>query len=187
MATIIMSIGVPGSGKTTVMKHIAALNGFEYIGPDVLCLEKYEDEMEHADDKAIWVELRSRVADTLAKGKTIVVDSTFHTVQRRAHFMEFVRANGATMIEGLYFDIPLETVLTRNEGRGEGGGKLTSRDYITQVHPELAEHPPKLEEGFDVLLKINEEGIITELKSGPESLLRSMLQAAGYKLQAISI
>ena len=88
-----MSVGIPGSGKTTVMKKVAEQGGFEYVGPDALRLEKYQNEMDHADDKEIWVELRARVADALEKGKTIVVDSTFHTAKRRAHFIEFARAN----------------------------------------------------------------------------------------------
>ncbi len=187
MATVIMSIGIPGSGKTTVLKKIAQQGDFEYVGPDSLRFEKYENEMEHADDKAIWVELRARVHDALTKGKTIVVDSTFHTAKRRAHFMEFAREHGATEIEGLYFDIPLEIVLARNQGRGSEGGKLASGEYIRAVYPELRDHPPMPGEGFDTLLKIDEKGIMTELKSEPESLLLQMLQATGYKLRAMSI
>src|SRR3989344_6436563 len=154
MAVVIMSTGVPGSGKSTVMRKIAQWGSFEITGPDAIRLEKHNDETNHEDDQAIWVELRSQVAAAMKAWRTIVIDSTFHTKQRRAHFLEFARANGAKKIEALYFDIPLETLLSRASSRHESGGKEMSGDYIRQAHAELQNNLPTPEEGFDELLRI---------------------------------
>lgn len=171
MATIIMSMGVPGSGKTAVLRKIFEWDSFEYIAPDDIRLEKWGNENDHSDDKAIWVVARSRVADAIKRGKNILFDSTFSTIKRRAHFMEFARANGIAVIEGLYFDIPLETVLTRNLERGTTGGKVASSDYIREAHAELQSSPPRPEEGFDVLLRIDQNSNVTVIKSRPDSIL----------------
>jgi len=34
MKKVIMGIGIPGSGKTTILKEFADKNGYEYICPD---------------------------------------------------------------------------------------------------------------------------------------------------------
>lgn len=168
-----MCIGVPGSGKSTVMRKIVAWRPFEITGPDAIRLEKHNDETDHADDQAIWVELRSRVAVAMKAGKTIVIDSTFHTKQRRAHFLEFARVSGATSIEALYFDIPLETLLSRVSGRHESGGKETSLDYIRQAYAELQNNLPAPEEGFDELFRIDGDGKVVAIKAHTDGVLSS--------------
>jgi predicted kinase len=171
MASVIMSIGVPGSGKSTVMQKIAAWGSFEITGPDAIRLEKHNDETNHADDQAIWDELRSRVTAALKAGKTIVIDSTFHTKQRRAHFLGFARANGAAKIEALSFDIPLETLLSRASGRHESGGKAVSEAYIQQAYTELQDNLPSPEEGFDELFRIDGGGNVITIKTQADGIL----------------
>lgn len=171
MATIIMSIGIPGSGKTSVLKKIAQWGSFECFGPDSIRMEKHQDEADHSDDKAIWIHLRSQVVDAMKNGKDVIIDSTFHTAKRRAHFIEFARANGATVIEGLYFEIPLEMNLSRSIGRETSGGKAVSTDYIKKAYVEFQENLPRPEEGFDVLYKIDQDNNVIVIKSKPDSIL----------------
>jgi len=166
-----MSIGIPGSGKTTLMKEIAGKNSLEYIGPDALREEIHGDEMDHADDKAIWVELRSRVADALNRNQGVVVDASFHTAKRRAHFIEFARQSGAEQIEALFFNIPLDVILSRNAARKDAGGKLASEDYIRRAYAELQDNLPMPEEGFDILVEVNEAGRFRTIKSLAGSVL----------------
>lgn len=173
MATVIISIGVPGSGKSTVMRNIVEWGSFEITGPDAIRLVKHDDETDHRDDKEIWVELRSRVAVAMKAGKTIVIDSTFHTKKRRAHFLEFARANGAEKIEALYFDIPLETLLSRAGGRHESGGKETFLDYMRQAYAELQDNLPTPEEGFDELFRIDGKGKVVPIKTESDGVLSS--------------
>lgn len=153
------------------MKKIAEWGEFEFLGPDMLRHEKYGDEKNHGDDKALWVDLRSRVAVALKEGKTVVVDSTFHTAKRREHFIEHVRANGVKTIEGLYFDIPLETLVSRSTGRHAQGGKKVTGGYIETVYQELQDNLPKLEEGFDTLMRIDENGIVACIECKPGNVL----------------
>ena len=162
---------MPGSGKSTVMRKIAAWGSFEITGPDAIRLEKHRDETDHADDQAIWVELRSHVAVAMKAGKTIVIDSTFHTKERRAHFLEFARENGAGSIEALYFDMPLETLSSRADGRHEGGGKGVSLDYIRQAYAELQDNLPSPEEGFDELFRIDGDGKVVPIKAQTGGIL----------------
>ena len=103
--------------------------------------------------------------------RTIVIDSTFHTKQRRAHFLEFARANGAKKIEALYFDIPLETLLSRASSRHESGGKEMSGDYIRQAHAELQNNLPTPEEGFDELLRIDGDSNVVTVKAHEGGIL----------------
>jgi predicted kinase len=171
MATILMSIGIAGSGKSTLMKKIAKWGSFEYIGPDAIRFEKHGDERNHFDDKAVWVELRSRVADSLSLGRNIVVDSTFHTAKRREHFLAFAREHGAKAIEGLYFDVPLTDILSRSGNRAAGGGKHVTADFIRKTYTELQENIPTPEEGFDSLFRIDAQGDVEPIQSSQGSML----------------
>jgi thymidylate kinase len=85
--------------------------------------------------------------------------------------MEFARAIPGISIEGLFFDIPIEEVLKRNAFRGESDGKFVSEDYLKQVYAELVQYPPKPEEGFDVLLRIDKERKVTAIQTNPDSIL----------------
>ena len=85
--------------------------------------------------------------------------------------MEFARAIPGTSIEGLFFDIPLDEVLKRNDLRREESGKTVTNDYLKQVYAELVQYPPKPEEGFDALLRIDQDGKITAIQASQESIL----------------
>lgn len=153
------------------MKKIAEWGNFEYTGPDVVRSCMLENETDHSDDRAVWVALRSQVTEAIAHNKTIVIDSTFHTKERRAHFISFVRDHGDVRIKGLFFDIPLAIILSRKEQRLADGGKDVSAEYIRQAFTELQENRPAVDEGFDSLFKITADGSVFPGETTVDSIL----------------
>ena len=171
MATLIFGIGIPGSGKTTILKKIAEENSFTYISPDSIRLAKLGSEIDHSTDKEIWRIARTRAASALEAGQIVVFDSTFSNKDRRVRFIKAAREWGATAIEGLFFDLLLDEVLKRNTARGDGGDKRVSDEYLQQAYAELVQCPPAPEEGFDALVHMDKDGHKTEMRTIQGSIL----------------
>ncbi len=79
-----MGIGIPGSGKTTIIKAFADRNNYTYICPDDIRTELTGDPRDQTKNKEVWETARQRVSEAIHQGKTVVVDATFaHAEQRR--------------------------------------------------------------------------------------------------------
>ncbi len=172
MASFIFGIGIPGSGKTTILRKFAIEHGYEYISPDDIRNELFGKEDDHTDDKAVWNEARKRVMDSIGASRTTVFDSTFSNQARRRRFVDDARLAGVNTIEGLFFDIPLEEVLNRNASRG----KKVSEEYLRTAYAELQAQPPTAGDGFDVLFRIDKDMNFTELKTSGASILSRLFE-----------
>jgi predicted kinase len=172
MASLIFGVGIPGSGKTTILRKFAAEHGFEYISPDDIRKEFFGREDDHADDKAVWNEARKRVANFLEAGHTVLFDSRFSNQERRRRFISDARESGVDTVEGLFFDVTLEEILKRNSSRE----KQVSEEYLRGAYAELHAQVPSVEDGFDTLFSIDKDGNLTELKAPKESILSRLFE-----------
>jgi len=152
------------------------MHSYEFISIDDLKMQKLGMVDDHSIDKEIWYEARAKMKSVLESGNSVVFDSTFSTLGRRDHFMGIARAVPVTIIEGLFFDIPLEEVLKRNRMRGTSGGKLADEAYIREAYEKLRIEPPTPNEDFDVLIRIDEYGKISEVKGHADNVLLKYLR-----------
>jgi hypothetical protein len=84
---------------------------------------------------------------------------------------EWFALSQASWSKGFFFDIPLDLVLARNAKRGASGEKLVSESYIREAFELLQKESPSPEEDFDVLIRIDENGVVTTLKGHTDSTL----------------
>ena len=159
MTTLILSIGIPGSGKTTILKKLALENNFEYISPDDIRKEMFGREDDHTYDKIVWNEARKRVTNLLEAKHDVAFDSTFSNRERRRRFIHDAKKAGAQTVEGLFFDIPLEEILQRNASRE----KSVAEEYLQTAYAELQSEPPSAEDGFDSLFRVDLDGDFKQL------------------------
>lgn len=152
-----MAIGLPGSGKTTVLKPFAEKHGLAYISRDDLREEILGDVHNQSANKVIWEEANRRTAAALAAGTGVVLDSTFVERWKRLDMLEFLREHGATHLIGVYADVPVAVAKERNRGRAV----VVPDSVIERMHGELTKNPPRLEEGYDRLITLDElQGIL---------------------------
>ncbi len=84
---LILVFGLPGAGKSYFARHLckeidAVLLNTDMIREELGIKGKYdEDTKQHVYD-----EIRTRTAKYLKKGKDIIVDGTFHKIERREDF-----------------------------------------------------------------------------------------------------
>jgi predicted kinase len=152
MSVAIIAIGIPGAGKTTVLKPLAERYGLTYINRDDIREEILGDARDQSQNKAVWEESNRRTAASLAHGTGVVLDNTFVESWKRKDMISFLHEAGASPIIGVFADVPLTIAKERNKGRD----RVVPDDVLEWMHATLQKEPPSLAEGFDALIGLDE-------------------------------
>jgi predicted kinase len=124
---IIVLVGIPGSGKTTLA--LTSFPNHKRINLDTLHTRNKEDE---------------EIANSLTNGKDIIVDNTNTTKKSRSKYIQMARLFGVP-IRAIYLKSSLETALSRNATRE---GKERIPDSAVRFYYKILQ-PPTEKEGFD--------------------------------------
>ncbi len=152
MKKVIIGIGIPGSGKTTVLKDFAEKYNYIYICPDEIRMEMLGDAADQSKNSEVWAEAHQRMRDFLAQGQTVVFDATFTNANGRKNFLDLARQSGAEKIQGILFDTPLEIAQERNLSRE----RQVPEHAMQRMHNDLQKDKPSLEDGLDAIFTLNE-------------------------------
>jgi predicted kinase len=133
----VILIGLPGAGKSSLYREKFA-STHVHVSKDLLPnAAKREDRQ------------RELIEETLASGKSVVVDNTNPTIAERAALITIARAHGARVI-GYFFNMNTRTAVARNAER-TGRGKVPNVAIFTAAKRLQR---PSLAEGFDQLFRV---------------------------------
>jgi predicted kinase len=136
-AECVILIGLPASGKTTFYRERFA-ETHSHVSKDLLPNNRRSDRRQE-----------ELIAESLAKGRSVVVDNTNATVEVRAPLMALARTHGATVV-GYYFPTDAADALRRNRTRQ--GRERVPDVAIFAIRKRL--EPPSLGEGFDRVFSV---------------------------------
>lgn len=141
---VVLTIGLPGSGKTTWFKR----RGVTPLSSDMLRSILFDDITEQRYQGLVFSTLRSLLrARLIAKMPWNYVDATNLSPHERRQWIKMAKSFGYD-VQAVFFDVPLEICLERNRRR--------ERTVNDEVMHKMAERlrPPNFKEGFSKIIVV---------------------------------
>jgi predicted kinase len=145
----VIGIGLPGSGKTTVLREIEAEHAVVYVCPDDIRLALLGDATNQEHNREVWAEAYRRIHAALDASGNVIVDATNAKLDERQDLIRHCRQK-ASHIVGVWVIAPYETCLRRNRERE----RRVPEFAIGCMAGWLEARPPSEADGFDRLLRI---------------------------------
>jgi len=134
MKKVILSRGLPASGKTTWAKEMLAKNPNSYKRINNDDLRKMFDNSIHSKDmeKFIKKAVDSLVLLALEEGKHVILDNTHLSDKSVNRIKELVKGKAEVIIEDKFLKVPLETCIKNDLKRLDSVGK----DVIVRMYEQ---------------------------------------------------
>jgi predicted kinase len=143
---LIITVGLPGSGKST---YLAGL-GVNAISSDEIRRVIADDPRDQSMNARIFATIRYLVRQRITAGRPeTYVDATHLTRWERLPYIRLAQRHGCE-IEALYFDVPAEVCIQRNQARD----RVVPGQAILDMARGL--QPPTEAEGFTRVQRISD-------------------------------
>jgi len=145
---VVLTIGLPGSGKTTWFKR----RGVTPLSSDLLRSLLFDDITEQRWQGLVFSTLRSLLrARLIAKMPWNYVDATNLSPHERRQWIKMAKSFGYD-VQAVFFDVPLEICMDRNRRRE----RTVSDDVMKKMADRLK--PPDFKEGFSKITVVRVKG-----------------------------
>jgi predicted kinase len=145
---VVLTIGLPGSGKTTWFKR----RGVVPLSSDLLRTLLFDDITEQRWQGLVFSTLRSLLrARLIAKMPWNYVDATNLSPHERRQWIKMAKSFGYE-VQAVFFDVPLEVCLERNRKRE----RTVSEDVMKKMAERL--RAPDFKEGFSKITVVRVKG-----------------------------
>ncbi len=136
--TVVLSIGLPGSGKSSWFKR----NNINPLSSDLLRAILFDDPTEQRFQDLVFSNLRSMLkARLIARRPMNYVDTTNLTPHDRHGWIKLAKDYGYE-VQAVFFDVPLDVCLERNQKRK----RVVPDDVMRRMAGKMKQ--PTFEEGF---------------------------------------
>jgi predicted kinase len=145
MGTLILMVGIPASGKTTMRNKF--FPGARVISPDNFIGYTKQDPWTPQKAKIAWKKADEILLKAFKENDVLIFDATFVSPKRRKKYIRLAKRNDFEVI-AIYCPVPVDTAIERNASREEF--RQVPKFVINRMFFDLV--PPSMEEGFDKVL-----------------------------------
>jgi predicted kinase len=141
---LIITVGLPGSGKSTYLARL----GVNAISSDEVRRLIADDPHDQSMNARIFSVIRYLIRQRIAAERPVTyVDATHLTPWERKPYIKIAQRYGC-MLEALFFDVPIDICLARNQARERMVPEAAIRKMAQQMIP------PSQEEGFAEITRV---------------------------------
>lgn len=145
--TLYLLCGPPGSGKSTVAKHLAIMEDARIVCPDTI-----REQFPKWRNPVVFLKAHHEMRQALKAGQSVVFDATNVFTPWRAAVLAASRPYTPQLI-CIRLTTSLEQCLAWHRQRQEQGLRRDlSTETLVHMHQLLERHPPLISEGFDAVI-----------------------------------
>lgn len=147
MTFLIMMVGLPASGKSTLAKEFNEIyRGSVLISADAYREEQYGDEAVQGDNNKLFETIHVDILSNLKDGKSVIFDATNIAYKKRMHLLEKVNRLPVEVTKAaIVMATPVKTCLARNVARN----RVVPDEVILRMWKAFT--VPQYFEGFDFI------------------------------------
>lgn len=150
--TIYITVGLPGSGKTTYAKEFIKGKDIEYLSSDELRAVFGKSQEDQNVTPQVFNHIKKKVDEYLKDGKDVLVDATSVNRRERSDYINTAKKYGANVVV-FVFKMDRDGLLARNKKRGEEGGRIVPDFVIDKMLNKYEE--PNSNEGINKIISMN--------------------------------
>lgn len=148
--SVLMMVGVPGSGKSFIADELSRQLGFEVLSSDKMREELSGDAGDQSVSSQAWQLVYDRAAAALQRGKSVIIDGTHNSLVGRRRDVARYRKSGAASMVAVWVDTPFGISCERNRSRS----RVVPEPVIERMQGNIDRTPPHLSDGFDAVLRV---------------------------------
>lgn len=149
--TLYITVGLPGSGKSTYAKEFIKGKEIEYLSSDSLRAVFGKSEEDQTVTPLVFGHIKRKVDEFLKDGKNVLVDATSVNRKERSDYINTAKKYGAKVV-AIVFKMDRQGLIDRNKKRGEQGGRVVPDWVIDKMLNKFEE--PSYDEGIDVMIYV---------------------------------
>ena len=149
--TLYITVGLPGSGKSTYVKNFIKDKEIEYLSSDSLRAVYGKSEEDQTVTPLVFGHIKRKVDEFLKDGKNVLVDATSVNRKERSDYINTAKKYGAKVV-AIVFKMDRQGLIDRNKKRGEQGGRVVPDCVIDKMLAKFEE--PSYSEGIDVMIYV---------------------------------
>ena len=149
--TLYITVGLPGSGKSTYAKNFIKDKEIEYLSSDELRAVYGKSEEDQTVTPLVFGHIKRKVDEFLKDGKNVLVDATSVNRKERSDYIKTAKKYGAKVV-AIVFKMDRQGLIDRNKKRGEQGGRVVPDWVIDKMLNKFEE--PSYDEGIDVMIYV---------------------------------
>jgi predicted kinase len=154
---LVLLVGIPGSGKTTLAQRLVD-KGYQRFNADDIRQELFGDSGDQQDSERVFGLFFQRLEEAFARGEDVVVDNTNINTRHRSPILQRAISAGYSDIQIWILEVPLEVCLERNRARARNGERNVPEEIVTNYHNTLlGPGRPRRHEGKLVVVRPGEK------------------------------